>query len=83
MTEQIQFSPTTPPRGNAVYVSWELSQMLKYAAKKEGGTREDLFEREMLAYLIAKHRDVVDWVDARAKAEKEFVKGLEKKDCTA
>lgn len=80
MNEPINSQPSTPTRSTYVYVSWELSQMLKYAAKKEECTREDLFEKVMLAYLIEKHRNVVDWVDSRAKAEGEFVKGLTKKD---
>lgn len=80
MTEQVQFSPTTPPRANTVYVSWELGQMLKYAAKREDCTREDLFEREMMLYLVEKHPDIVKWVQERAESEKAFVRGLTSDD---
>jgi len=78
MTEQVQFSPSTPPRPNTVYTSRELGQMLKYAAKREDCTREDLFEREMMLYLVEKHPDIVKWVQERAESEKQFLNGLAK-----
>lgn len=53
--------------------------MLKYAAKKEECTREDLFEKIQMEYLQLKHPEIVKWVQERAESERDFVKKLEKK----
>lgn len=77
--ETISFAPPGPPRPGTIYINYDLLQMLKYAAKREGCTRDDLFEREMMLYLVEKHPDIVKWVQERAESQKEFEKGLVKK----
>jgi rubrerythrin len=74
--EQIQFSPSGPMRQGQVYVSRELLKSLRYAAKREECTVEDLYERVLNGYLAEKHPAIVAWVAKRESEEKEFVKTL-------
>lgn len=76
MSDAISFQPHQPPRPNAVYLSYQLSKALNYASKREGCTREDLFERVLFKYLNASHLDIVLWLSERDASEKKFVAGL-------
>ncbi len=77
MSEDISFQPKTPPRPGTVYVSHSLMKAMRYAAKREGGTPEDLLERVMSAYLSGHHVDIMLWLSQREVEEKNFVKSLE------
>lgn len=78
MSHDIDFQPTTPPRPNSLYISWQLHKALGYVAKKTGGTREDVAEVVLRSFLIGQHSDVLEFLEKRELEEKAFVKTLEK-----
>lgn len=78
MTEDISFSPTTGPRQGQVYASYKLLKAMRYAAKREKCTVEDLFETVITAHISAKHPDIIARVNKLDEDEKAWLKSLEK-----
>lgn len=76
MTEDISFQPTTGPRPGAVYASYKLLKAMRYAAKREKCTVEDLFEQVMSAHIFAKHPDIIARVNRLDEDEAAWIKSL-------
>lgn len=71
-----QFKPSGPVRSGTIYISWRLGKALNLLASSMEKTREELTDAILEGWLKHNHPNVIEWVDQRDAAEKDFQKTL-------